>query len=121
MLHHVALPSPLHHFEVSHSSITPGVSIICGALVVCRDITDKHRRLAEITEMIHTASLMHDDVVDESPVRRGEDIDTASARIIQLNPLECQAATMSPMCEQTVPVNDAICFSGCMNLSYAEV
>ena len=36
-----------------------------------RDITEKHRRLAEITEMIHTASLMHDDVVDESPVRRG--------------------------------------------------
>ncbi|CAL8471829.1 g11371 [Coccomyxa elongata] len=37
-----------------------------------RDITEKHRRLAEITEMIHTASLMHDDVVDESPVRRGK-------------------------------------------------
>ena len=41
------------------------------AVVLCRDITEKHRRLAEITEMIHTASLMHDDVVDESPVRRG--------------------------------------------------
>lgn len=40
-------------------------------LALCRDITEKHRRLAEITEMIHTASLMHDDVVDESPVRRG--------------------------------------------------
>jgi hypothetical protein len=39
---------------------------------LCRDITEKHRRLAEITEMIHTASLMHDDVVDESPVRRGK-------------------------------------------------
>ena len=36
------------------------------------DITEKHRRLAEITEMIHTASLMHDDVVDESPTRRGK-------------------------------------------------
>ncbi len=39
--------------------------------VVHRDITEKHRRLAEITEMIHTASLMHDDVVDDSPMRRG--------------------------------------------------
>jgi hexaprenyl-diphosphate synthase len=29
------------------------------------------RRLAEITEMIHVASLMHDDVVDASPMRRG--------------------------------------------------
>eukprot|EP00271_Cylindrocystis_brebissonii_P004731 TRINITY_DN16561_c0_g1_i1.p1 TRINITY_DN16561_c0_g1~~TRINITY_DN16561_c0_g1_i1.p1 ORF type:complete len:487 (-),score=82.09 TRINITY_DN16561_c0_g1_i1:1744-3204(-) len=31
----------------------------------------QHRRLAEITEMIHTASLVHDDVLDSSPVRRG--------------------------------------------------
>ncbi len=36
-----------------------------------QDITPRHRRLAEITEMIHTASLVHDDVVDESKVRRG--------------------------------------------------
>lgn len=33
-------------------------------------ITPRHRRLAEITEMIHTASLVHDDVVDESETRR---------------------------------------------------
>ena len=36
-----------------------------------QDILPKHRRLAEITEMIHTASLVHDDVVDEASVRRG--------------------------------------------------
>jgi all-trans-nonaprenyl-diphosphate synthase len=35
-----------------------------------RDITPRHRRLAEITEMIHTASLVHDDVVDEAELRR---------------------------------------------------
>lgn len=35
------------------------------------DITPRHRRLAEITEMIHTASLVHDDVVDEADMRRG--------------------------------------------------
>lgn len=38
----------------------------------CREMTDRHRRLAEITEMIHTASLVHDDVLDECNVRRGE-------------------------------------------------
>ena len=34
------------------------------------EITSRHRRLAEITEMIHTASLVHDDVVDEAALRR---------------------------------------------------
>jgi hexaprenyl-diphosphate synthase len=33
-------------------------------------ITPSQRRLAEITEMIHAASLLHDDVIDESLTRR---------------------------------------------------
>ncbi|KAG5440083.1 hypothetical protein PCK2_000595, partial [Pneumocystis canis] len=33
--------------------------------------SDGDLRLAEITEMIHTASLLHDDVIDNSEVRRG--------------------------------------------------
>ena len=34
-------------------------------------LTQEHRRLAEITEMIHTASLVHDDVLDDCNLRRG--------------------------------------------------
>ncbi|XP_065861647.1 solanesyl diphosphate synthase 1, chloroplastic-like isoform X2 [Euphorbia lathyris] len=37
------------------------------------ELTTKHRRLAEIIEMIHTASLIHDDVLDESDMRRGKE------------------------------------------------
>lgn len=36
-----------------------------------RELTTQHQRLAEIIEMIHTASLIHDDVIDDSGLRRG--------------------------------------------------
>lgn len=38
-----------------------------------KDLTVQHRRLAEIIEMIHTASLIHDDVLDDSDTRRGKE------------------------------------------------
>ncbi|MCL7048581.1 hypothetical protein MKW94_027379 [Papaver nudicaule] len=38
-----------------------------------KELTLEHRRLAEIIEMIHTASLIHDDVLDDSDMRRGKD------------------------------------------------
>lgn len=38
---------------------------------------DNHQRLAAIVEFIHTATLLHDDVVDDSKIRRGQD--TANA------------------------------------------
>lgn len=39
---------------------------------------EKHHTLAAIVEFIHTATLLHDDVVDESYMRRGQE--TANAR-----------------------------------------
>jgi geranylgeranyl pyrophosphate synthase len=36
------------------------------------DLPEAQRRLAEISEMIHTASLFHDDVIDGSDTRRGK-------------------------------------------------
>ena len=47
------------------------VLLLSRATLPTEEITPKHRRLAEITEMIHTASLVHDDVIDEAELRRG--------------------------------------------------
>lgn len=35
-------------------------------------MTHRHKRLAMVTELIHTASLVHDDVLDDSDTRRGK-------------------------------------------------
>ncbi|WP_372764054.1 polyprenyl synthetase family protein [Litorivivens sp.] len=37
----------------------------------CGNISDKHIQLAAVIEFIHTATLLHDDVVDVSTLRRG--------------------------------------------------
>ncbi len=61
-----------HLFTAGGKRLRPGiVLLISRALSPNGDLSSKHRRLAEITEMIHTASLVHDDVVDEAATRRG--------------------------------------------------
>ena len=60
-----------HLFEAGGKRVRPAiVFLVSRATMLNRDITTRHRRLAEITEMIHTASLIHDDVVDEAEIRR---------------------------------------------------
>jgi all-trans-nonaprenyl-diphosphate synthase len=59
-------------FDTKGKRVRPAiVLLVARATMPDQDITVRHRRLAEITEMIHTASLVHDDVVDESDLRRG--------------------------------------------------
>ncbi|MGA7937572.1 MAG: solanesyl diphosphate synthase [Kovacikia sp.] len=61
-----------HLFGAGGKRIRPAIVLLVSrATMLEKDITPRHRRLAEITEMIHTASLVHDDVVDESAMRRG--------------------------------------------------
>jgi octaprenyl-diphosphate synthase len=44
-----------------------------GAAALCGYGGDRHIRLAACVEFIHTATLLHDDVVDESNLRRGQE------------------------------------------------
>jgi octaprenyl-diphosphate synthase len=49
--------------------IRPGLALLSG--LACGEITEKHIRSAAIFEIIHNATLLHDDVVDEGKSRRG--------------------------------------------------
>lgn len=69
--HPILYAAAEHLFEAGGKRVRPAVVfLISRATMLEEDITPRHRRLAEITEMIHTASLVHDDVVDEAEVRR---------------------------------------------------
>ena len=54
----------------SGKQLRPIIVILCAQL--CNPITDKTLRAAVALEMLHTASLVHDDVVDSSDTRRGQ-------------------------------------------------
>lgn len=70
--HKILYAAAEHLFGAGGKRIRPAIVLLLArATSADQDITVGHRRLAEITEMIHTASLVHDDVVDESATRRG--------------------------------------------------
>jgi all-trans-nonaprenyl-diphosphate synthase len=70
--HPILAAAAEHLFEAGGKRVRPAIVLLVSrATMLDRDITPRHRRLAEITEMIHTASLVHDDVVDEAELRRG--------------------------------------------------
>jgi octaprenyl-diphosphate synthase len=53
----------------SGKMIRPGLVLLSG--MCCGGITDEHIRIAAIVEMMHSATLLHDDVIDEGQKRRG--------------------------------------------------
>ena len=70
--HPILYAAAEHLFGAGGKRLRPAiVLLISRATMPDQDITPQHRRLAEITEMIHTASLVHDDVIDDSELRRG--------------------------------------------------
>ena len=54
----------------SGKQLRPLIVLLCAQL--CNPITDKTLRAAVALEMLHNASLVHDDVVDNSDTRRGQ-------------------------------------------------
>ena len=58
-----------HLIEAGGKRLRPILTLACARL--CGYAGDDHVRLAATVEFIHTATLLHDDVVDESALRRG--------------------------------------------------
>ena len=65
-----------HHIINSGGKrVRPMLSLLSAKL--CGDVNHHHIQLASVIEFIHTATLLHDDVVDLSSLRRG--MDTANS------------------------------------------
>ena len=73
----VALISQVANYIINSGGkrLRPILAILCAR--ACGYTGDKHCLVAAIIEFIHTATLLHDDVVDESNLRRGHE--TANA------------------------------------------
>ena len=65
-----------HSFRLGGKRLRPAL-LLLSAQAAGR-VTDEHRTLAAVVEMVHTATLIHDDVLDEAEVRRHRD--TVNAR-----------------------------------------
>ncbi len=69
--HPILYAAAEHLFGAGGKRVRPAIVLLVSrATLLEGELTQRHRRLAEITEMIHTASLVHDDVVDRSDIRR---------------------------------------------------
>jgi len=69
----VVLINQLGHYIINSGGkrLRPALAILCAR--ACGYQGDKHINLATIIEFIHTATLLHDDVVDNSEMRRGRE------------------------------------------------
>lgn len=65
---------PVINYYMKHNPGFYFISLpaICCLFILCRDLLPGQRAIAMISEMIHTASLVHDDVIDGSDKRRGK-------------------------------------------------
>lgn len=70
--HPILYAAAKHLFEAGGKRLRPSlVLLVAKSTSKEQEIHTGQRRLAEITEIIHTASLVHDDIIDECTTRRG--------------------------------------------------
>lgn len=65
-----------HGYRLGGKRLRPALVLLAGK--ACGELTSDHVLLGTVVEMIHTATLVHDDVLDEAELRRH--VDTVNAR-----------------------------------------
>ncbi len=69
--HPVLAKAAEYLFKAGGKHLRPALVMLAArATAIDGEPTPRHRRLAEIAEMLHTASLVHDDVIDQADLRR---------------------------------------------------
>ena len=68
---HPLLSEVLHYIHTKRGKLLRPTLVLLAA-AICRGVTTKTIQTAVVLELTHTASLVHDDVVDNSPLRRGD-------------------------------------------------
>ena len=73
MLSDVPLLNRITHYIIKRKGkqMRPMLIFLCSKLLSSGNVNEKVYRGASVIELIHTATLIHDDVVDESNKRRG--------------------------------------------------
>lgn len=65
-----------HGFRLGGKRLRPALVLLSG--IACGSLTETHKKLAAAVEVIHTATLVHDDILDEATTRRH--METINAR-----------------------------------------
>jgi len=111
-----------HVFSSGGKRIRPVLTLLCAKLFQY-DQDQRHIYLATAVEFIHTATLLHDDVVDESTMRRGNDtaniIWGSKASILVGDYLFSQAFKLMSLCNQ--PSTMEILSSAAVKIAEGEV
>ncbi len=74
---HVLREAIAHHLSTGGKRLRPRMAMLAGRLVGHEE-TDRLARFAAVTELVHAASLVHDDTLDDAATRRG--VETVRSR-----------------------------------------
>jgi octaprenyl-diphosphate synthase len=59
-----------HGIQLGGKRLRPALVLLAGAAIDAKAVNEKHEILGAVLEMVHTATLIHDDVLDEATSRR---------------------------------------------------